>query len=123
MLSFLKASYFLCNCSNESEVATTEETETKYPDHPQSPSQEPENFAPNEGEVSASATADYYESKPEAAPGSQQHTVVRASSTYNLGFMPPILSGQLSSSESLESQARDAPRLPGFIVCLIRHFL
>lgn len=102
--------------SNASEVATSKKTETKYPDHNHLPPQETENFAPNEGEVSSSAPSDYNESKPEAAPGSQQQTVVPASSAYNLGYMPPIVSGQLASSEILETQARDAPRLPGIIV-------
>ncbi|KAI3457701.1 hypothetical protein Pfo_014364 [Paulownia fortunei] len=102
--------------SNENELVASEDTEIKYPDHPQSPSQGPENFSSSEVEVSSSSTPDYSESKPEVAPGSHQHPVVHTSSNYSFGFMPPILSGQLATSESSEYQARDAPRLPGFVV-------
>ncbi|XP_051151898.1 GBF-interacting protein 1-like [Andrographis paniculata] len=100
--------------SNQSPLAVAENTETNYPDCPPSPSQQPENVAPNEVEVSLSVAPDFSEAKPEVSTGSHQ-TVVRTSSAYNLGFIPSILSGQLTS-ESSESQARDASRLPNFVV-------
>ncbi|KAK4397727.1 GBF-interacting protein 1 [Sesamum angolense] len=100
--------------SNQNAFVATEDAETKYPDHPQSPSQGPENFPSSEGEVSSSITPDYSESKPEVA--SHQNPVVHTTSNYNFGFMPPILSGPVTPLESSESQARDAPRLPGFVV-------
>lgn len=105
--------------SNHNAYVAAEDTETKYPDHPQSPPQGPETFPSSEGEVSSSITPDYSESKPEVAPGSHQNPVVHTSSNYNFGFMPPILSGPITPLESSESQARDAPRLPGFVVCLM----
>lgn len=113
-------SYFLLDFSNQNAIVSAEDTDIKYPDHPQSPSEGPGNFSSNEVEVSASTTPDFSEPKPEVATGSHQHPVVHPSSNYSYGFMPPILSGQLTPSESSESQARD-PRLPGFVVCLICH--
>ncbi|KAI3465549.1 hypothetical protein Pfo_022212 [Paulownia fortunei] len=102
--------------SNQTVLVAAENTEIKYPDHIQSPSQGPENFSSSEVEVSSSINPDYGESKQEVAPGSHQHPVVQTSSNYNYGFMPPILSSQLTPFESSECQARDVPRLPGFVV-------
>ncbi|KAK6141272.1 hypothetical protein DH2020_024988 [Rehmannia glutinosa] len=59
---------------------------------------------------------DYGESKQEVAPGSHQDPAVHTSSNYNYGFMPPILSAQLTPFESSEFQAHDVPQLPGFAV-------
>ncbi|KAL0362095.1 UNVERIFIED_CONTAM: GBF-interacting protein 1 [Sesamum calycinum] len=89
--------------SNQNAFVATEDAETKYPDHPQSPSQGPENFPSSGGEVSSSITPDYSESKPEVA--SHQNPVVHTTSNYNFGFMPPILSGPVTPLESSESQA------------------
>ncbi|PIN11507.1 hypothetical protein CDL12_15876 [Handroanthus impetiginosus] len=101
---------------NQNAMVPAEDTEKRFPDGPQSPSQGPETNSSSEVEVSSSMIPDYSESKPEVAPGSHQHPVIHASSNYNFGFMPPILSSQLTPLETSESQTRDAPRLPGFVV-------
>ncbi|XP_057792899.1 GBF-interacting protein 1-like isoform X2 [Salvia miltiorrhiza] len=102
--------------SNQASLAAVEDTESKYPEQPQSNSQGPDKFASGEVEVTSSITTDYNESVIEAAPGSLPHPVVHTSSNYGFGFIPPILGSQLPTSENSESQARDAPRLPGFVV-------
>ncbi|KAL6554463.1 hypothetical protein OROMI_020136 [Orobanche minor] len=103
--------------SNQNALVAAEGTEIKYPDHPQSPSQEPESFSSSEQvEVSSSSGPDYSESMPEVAPDSHQHPVIHTSSNYSFGFVPPILGSQHAPSESSESQSRDASRLPGFVV-------
>ncbi|KAG8387169.1 hypothetical protein BUALT_Bualt03G0225200 [Buddleja alternifolia] len=102
--------------SNQTAVVAADDTQVNYSDHPQSPSQGLENFSSDMVEVPSSVTPDYSESKEEVAPGSHQHPMVNTTSNYNFGFMPPVLSNQLTSLESSESQARDAPRHPGFVV-------
>ncbi|KAL0320040.1 UNVERIFIED_CONTAM: GBF-interacting protein 1 [Sesamum radiatum] len=90
-------------------------SEAKYPGT-QSVSQGAEIFLSSEFEVPSSISPDYGESKQEVAPGSHQHPVAHSSSNYNVGFMQPILSGQLPPFESSESQTRDVPQLPSFAV-------
>ncbi|XP_051125457.1 uncharacterized protein LOC127247585 isoform X2 [Andrographis paniculata] len=103
--------------SYQNASAPAEDTEMKYPDHPQSPSPGPEKFSPNEVEVSSSVIPNYNETQPEVTPGGLQHQVAaQTSSNYNIGVMPTILSANLTPLESSESQARDAPRLPSFVV-------
>ncbi|KAL1560943.1 GBF-interacting protein 1-like isoform X1 [Salvia divinorum] len=102
--------------SNQASLADVEDTEPKYPEQPQSPSQTPEKFVSGEVEVSSSITTIYNDPIIEVAPGSQPHPLVQTSSNYGFGFMPPILGGQLSTSQNSESHARDAPQLPGFVV-------
>ncbi|XP_041994474.1 GBF-interacting protein 1-like isoform X2 [Salvia splendens] len=102
--------------SNQASLADVEDTEPKYPEEPQSPSQGPDKFASGEVEVSSSITTIYNDPIIEVAPGSQPHPLVHTSSNYGFGFMPPILGGQLPTSENSESHTRDAPRLPGFVV-------
>ncbi|KAL8474011.1 hypothetical protein ACS0TY_030748 [Phlomoides rotata] len=102
--------------SNQNELVVAEDTETKYAERPLSPPQEPEKISSSEVEVSSSINPEYNEPKMEIAPGSHQHPVVHTSANYGFGFMPPVLSSPLTTAESLESQARDAPRLPGFVV-------
>ncbi|GER33560.1 hypothetical protein STAS_09697 [Striga asiatica] len=108
------------DASVAAEDTDVKDTDVKYPDHPQSPSQGPENIPTSEVEVSSSINPDYSESKPEVAPGIYQHPVVHTSN-YSFGFMPPTLGGQLAPSEISESQARDASRMPGFVIfpCII----
>ncbi|KAL6529839.1 hypothetical protein OROGR_015462 [Orobanche gracilis] len=102
--------------SNQNALVAAEDTEIKYPDHPQSPSKEPESFSSSEQvEVSLSSGPDYSESMPEVAPSSHQHPVIHTSSNYSFGFMPPILGGQHAHSESSESQSRDAFRPSGYV--------
>ncbi|KAL6561235.1 hypothetical protein OROMI_016836 [Orobanche minor] len=96
--------------SNQTVLAASENTETKYHDHTQSHAQGPGDFPSGVVEVSSSTTSGYGESKLEVTPGSYQHPVV------NYAFMRPILSSQLTPFESLESQARDVRQLPGFVV-------
>ncbi|KAL0301685.1 UNVERIFIED_CONTAM: hypothetical protein Sradi_6445300 [Sesamum radiatum] len=93
-----------------------ENSEAKYPGHTQSVSQGPEIFLSSEFEVPSSINPDYGESKQEVAPRIHQHPVVHSSSNYNIGFMQPILSGQLPPFESSESQTHDVPQLPSFAV-------
>ncbi|XP_073306968.1 GBF-interacting protein 1-like isoform X4 [Primulina huaijiensis] len=100
--------------SSQNAVTVVKDSEIKYPDEPQSPSQEPENFLSSEGEVPSSIIPDYSKSKQEVGPGSHQHPAVHTSSNYNFGFIPPVLSNQVSPLESSDTQARDVPRLPGF---------
>lgn len=102
--------------SNQTSSTATEDTESKYPEQPQSPSHGPDKFSSGEVEVSSPVTTDYNVSKVEVAPGSQPHPVVHTSSNYGFGFLPPILGGQVPTSENSESQTRDAPRHPGFVV-------
>ncbi|KAL7086496.1 hypothetical protein ACP275_13G006000 [Erythranthe tilingii] len=101
--------------SNQNALVAADDTEIKYPDHPQQPSEGLEKNSPSEVEVSSSIPPDYSEPRPDVAPASHQHPVLHTSN-YSYGFMPPILGGQLTPSESSESQARDAHRLPGFVM-------
>ncbi|XP_011085416.1 GBF-interacting protein 1-like isoform X2 [Sesamum indicum] len=101
---------------NQTVLVAMENTEAKYPGHTQSVSQVPEIFLSSECEVPSSISPDYGESKQEVSPRSHQHPVVHSSSNYNIGFMQPILSGQVPPFESSESQTRDVPPLPSFAV-------
>ncbi|KAK4386312.1 GBF-interacting protein 1 [Sesamum angolense] len=101
---------------NQTVLVAMENSEAKYPGHTQSVSQGPEIFLSSEFEVPSSINPDYGESKQEVAPKIHQHPVVHSSSNYNIGFMQPILSGQLPPFESSESQTRDVPQLPSFAV-------
>lgn len=94
------------------------DSEIKYPDKPQSPSQGPESFLSSEGEVPSSIIPDYSKSKQEVSPVSHQHPAVHTSSNYNFCFIQPVLSSQVSPLESSDPQTRDVLRLPGFAVCL-----
>ncbi|KAL2455304.1 Kinase-related protein of unknown function [Forsythia ovata] len=96
------------------ELVAAEDTEATYPDNPPS-SLQLENFSSTEGEVSSSVLPEYNESKQEVSPGSHQHPA-HSSSNYSFGFVPPILSSQVSPLESSESQARDASQVPSFVV-------
>ncbi|PIN20358.1 hypothetical protein CDL12_06949 [Handroanthus impetiginosus] len=109
-------STLLSESSEATDEPANENTETKHPDHVRSPSQGPEHFSSSEVEVSSSITPEYGEFRQEVAPGSHQHPVVETSSNYNYDLMPSVLSGQLTPFESLESQAHDVPRLPGYVV-------
>lgn len=121
--------FFLIYCifnlyySNEPSSAAAEDAETKVPAQPRSPSQGPDKISSGEVEVSSSVTNDYNESMVEVAPGSQPHPVAHTSSNYGFGFIPQILGSQLPNSDNSESQARDAPRLPGFVVCSHASFI
>lgn len=99
-------------------MATTDEGD--YHDRPQSPIHRPENLSSGVGNVSSITVPEYDESKQEAAlpPGSRQFPMIHTSPSYSFGFMPPIVGGPLAPLESTESQARDVPRLPSFVVCL-----
>ncbi|XP_043689113.1 GBF-interacting protein 1-like isoform X2 [Telopea speciosissima] len=89
--------------------------EEGYPDHPQSPTQMPENLSSGEADVSSSQVT---ESKPETLlpSGGPQYSVVHTAANYSFGFMPPVVGGQLAPFESSEPQARDVSRLPSFVV-------
>ncbi|GMP53232.1 hypothetical protein CsSME_00018757 [Camellia sinensis var. sinensis] len=100
---------------NQNALETTEEGD--YPDHPQSPAHGPENLSSGEGDTSSTAVPEYSESKQETAlPGNHQYSMIHTSPSYSFGFMPPMVGSQLAPFESSESQARDVPRLPSFVV-------
>ncbi|GER54041.1 hypothetical protein STAS_31591 [Striga asiatica] len=101
--------------SSQDALVDAEDTDVKYPDQPQSPSQGPETFTTSEVEESSSINPDYSESKTEVAPRSYQLPVVHTSNN-SFGFVPPTTGGQLAPSESSESQVRDASRMPGFVM-------
>ncbi|KAF7833210.1 GBF-interacting protein 1-like [Senna tora] len=89
-----------------------------YPDHPQSPTNVPENLSSNEVDVSSSAIQEYNEAKQDAPlpSGGQQYSVVNTSPNYSFGFVPPMLGTQLPPFDTSEAQARDISRLPSFVV-------
>ncbi|KAI8557930.1 hypothetical protein RHMOL_Rhmol04G0049200 [Rhododendron molle] len=102
--------------SEQNALATTDEGD--YHDRPQSPIHRPENLSSGVGNVSSITVPEYDESKQEAAlpPGSRQFPMIHTSPSYSFGFMPPIVGGPLAPLESTESQARDVPRLPSFVI-------
>ncbi|XP_027329694.1 GBF-interacting protein 1-like isoform X2 [Abrus precatorius] len=89
-----------------------------YPDHPQSPTNGPENLSSSEVDGSSSAIQEYSESKQETAlpSGGHQYSGVQTSPNYSFGFVPPMLGTQLTPFDNSESQTRDISRLPSFIV-------
>ncbi|CAA3014114.1 Hypothetical predicted protein [Olea europaea subsp. europaea] len=100
---------------SQNELVTAEDTEAKYPDNPPT-LQGLEIFSSTEGEVSSSVLPEYNKSKQEVAPGSHQHPVAQSSSSYGLGFVPPMLSSQVSTLESSESRALDTHQVPNVVV-------
>ncbi|KAF5960648.1 hypothetical protein HYC85_001857 [Camellia sinensis] len=102
--------------SNQNAMETTEEGD--YPDNPQSPRHAPENLSSGEGDVSATVVPEYSESKQETSlpPGTHQSSMIHTSPSYSFGFMPPMVGSQFAPFESSESQVRDVPRLPSFVV-------
>lgn len=96
-------------------MATAEEGD--YPDHPQSPTNVRESLSPG-NDVSSNAIQEYDESKQKTAlpPEGHQYPGVHTSPNYSFGFVPPMLGTQLAPFENSESQARDVPRLPSFVV-------
>ncbi|KAF9590747.1 hypothetical protein IFM89_038060 [Coptis chinensis] len=88
-----------------------------YSDHPQSPKIVPDNLSLVEADASSSTVCEYGEPRPETTtplggPPYSVHTVPN----YNIGLMPPILGTQFAPFDSSEPQARDASRLPSFVV-------
>ncbi|XP_010942572.1 GBF-interacting protein 1-like isoform X4 [Elaeis guineensis] len=95
--------------------------EVDYPDHPQSPSQVPENFSCREADIPSSVPAapEYDQSKEAAslAPEGPQYSVVHTAPSYSaFGLVPQMLGSQLAAFESSESQTHDTTRLPSFVV-------
>ncbi|XP_057796686.1 GBF-interacting protein 1-like [Salvia miltiorrhiza] len=108
---------------SESSDSTAEPTEVLqlrgnaeliYPDrtHSHSHSREPEDLSPTEVEVISSDTYHYGEPKQEVSLQGHQHAIIHTASSYNYGYLPPLLNGQLRLSENSESQVHGA--LPGF---------
>ncbi|KAK7300993.1 hypothetical protein RJT34_11847 [Clitoria ternatea] len=89
-----------------------------YPDHPESPTNGPENLSSSEVDGSSSAIQEYNESKQDSALPSvgHQYTGVHTSPNYSFGFVPPMLGTQLTPFDNSESQTRDMSRIPSFIV-------
>lgn len=94
--------------------------EGDYHDRPQSPMHRLENLSSGAGNVPSNTVPEYDESKQEAAlpPGTRQFPMIPTSPSYSVGFMPQIVGGPLAPLESTESQARDVPRFPSFVVSL-----
>ncbi|KAI9079107.1 hypothetical protein K1719_038946 [Acacia pycnantha] len=103
--------------SSSQKAAVTSEV-GDYPDHPQSPTNVPENLPTSEVDVSSSAIQEYNESKQDAAlpSGGHQHSAMQTSPNYSFGFVPPMLGAQLPPFDNSESQALDISRLPSFVV-------
>lgn len=77
-----------------------------------------------EDEVAASAVTEYNEEAKQdnsLLPGGPQYSMVHTSPNYNFGFVPPMIGNQFAAFENYESQARDASRLPSFVVSLPVH--
>lgn len=89
-----------------------------YPEHPQSPTNTPENLEASEVDGSSRPIEDYNVSKQETALPSEGHqnSGVHTSQNYGYGFVPPVLGTQLSPFDNSEPQTRDISRLPSFIV-------
>ncbi|CAL0315651.1 unnamed protein product [Lupinus luteus] len=89
-----------------------------YPDHPQSPSNEPENLSSTGVDGSSSAIQEFNESTQDTSLQSEDHqySEVHASPNYSYGFVPPILGNQVTPFDSSETQTRDISRLPSFVV-------
>ncbi|KAJ6824574.1 GBF-interacting protein 1-like [Iris pallida] len=105
--------------SSEQTASTTHETD--YADQPRSVPQMPEHLSSREQEISTSipAAPENDQLKPEAAvaPEGSQYSVVHTAPTYsNFGLIPQILGNQFTTFEGAELQARDATRIPSFVV-------
>ncbi|KAH7843507.1 hypothetical protein Vadar_017433 [Vaccinium darrowii] len=102
--------------SEQNMLATMEEGD--YHDRPQSPMHRLENLSSGAGNVPSNTVPEYDESKQEAAlpPGTRQFPMIPTSPSYSVGFMPQIVGGPLAPLESTESQARDVPRFPSFVI-------
>ncbi|KAJ6832300.1 GBF-interacting protein 1-like [Iris pallida] len=105
--------------SSEQTASNTHETD--YADQPQSVPQMPELLSSREPEISSSVPTEpeYDQLKPEVSVAQEgsQYSVVHTAPTYsNFGFVPQILGNQFTTFEGAEPQARDATRIPSFVV-------
>ncbi|KAK3034019.1 hypothetical protein RJ639_033304 [Escallonia herrerae] len=100
--------------NNPNEFATGDEGD--YPGCVPSSSHIPEDIS-TEADVSSSVVPEY-ESKQATAlpPGGHQYSAVHTTPNYGFGLMPPMVGSQLAPFEGTDSQARDAYRLPSFLV-------
>ncbi|KAF1868981.1 hypothetical protein Lal_00048261 [Lupinus albus] len=103
--------------SSSQNAAVTSEV-GDYPDHPQSPTNVPENLSSSEVDGSSSAIQEYNESKEDTAlpPEGHQYSEVLTSPNYSYGFVPPIFGNQVTPFDNSETQPRDISRLPNFVV-------
>ncbi|OVA19746.1 Protein of unknown function DUF1296 [Macleaya cordata] len=105
--------------SSSNQNVSQDAQEGDYSDNSPSPMEVPENISSGVANVSSCAVSDYDQSKSETAlpPGGPQYSVVHTVPTYStFGLMPPMLGTQFAPFDSSEPQARDASRLPGFVV-------
>ncbi|XP_068637661.1 GBF-interacting protein 1-like isoform X2 [Aristolochia californica] len=105
--------------SNQNASPAVEEGE--YPNHPQSSTHMQENLLHSEPDASSAISPgpEYDPTKPETAlpPGGPHYSVVHTAPNYStFGLVPPMLGNQFSPFESSEPQARDATRIPSFVV-------
>lgn len=94
-----------------------------HTDHPQSPTNVPENLESGEVDGSSGAIQEYNESKQDSAlpSGGHQYSGVHISPNYSFGFVPPMLGTQLTPFDNSEPQTRDISRIPSFIVSPATH--
>lgn len=94
--------------------------EAKFSESPQSPEQVPDSYSTKETDVSTDtpAAVEYDQSKQDAAltPEEPQNLVVQSASSYPPIGLIPHLGSQFTPFETSEPQARDASRLPSFLV-------
>ncbi|XP_074566028.1 GBF-interacting protein 1-like isoform X2 [Curcuma longa] len=94
--------------------------EDDFSEHPQSPEQVTDNYSKKEIVISNSASpeTEYNETNQEdsISPEGSQNLIVQSTPSYPPVGLVPQLSSQIASFESSESQARDASRLPSFLV-------
>lgn len=87
----------------------------------ETPSQVPDNMA-GEGITATNAAPEFDVSKQEnmLESESNQHSFDHVP-TNIIGLVPPAPGGQLPQFENADLQARDALRIPNFVVCLDHH--
>lgn len=112
----------------DAEVADRSQSPAKMPenlssssDRPQSPAEGTENPTPREPDISSNipTAPEFDQSKIGTAsvPDSSQYSVAQTAPTYsNFGLVPPMLGNQFATFEGAEPQARDATRIPSFLV-------
>lgn len=90
-----------------------------YTDGPSSSSIVPESVSP-ESDMSSNVAPEHTELKQETSlpTSGHQYPVAHPPSNLSFGFMPPIIGSHMASFETNESQARDASRVPSFVVSI-----
>lgn len=114
-LFFLQIHKLHCDFSSQNAIATVEEED----DSKHSASSNVPNSLTTDSDVPSTAVVpESSESKQltDLPSGGNQYSMVNNSPTYSFGILPTMVGSQVTPIQSTESQARDASRLPGFIV-------